>query len=76
MRRRLLRELVAHAMFSAGRLQENQMGLMNNLRAALRRPSRQDAEFDYLNQSTSPVDLEMRQREIDRGRFRHLSRRG
>ena len=52
------------------------MGLMNNLRDALRRPTRQDAELDYLNQSTSQIDLEMRQREIDHGRFRHLPRRG
>lgn len=51
------------------------MGLMDNLRAALRGPSREDAELDYLNQSTSIVDLEIRQREIDRGRFRHLPRR-
>ena len=52
------------------------MGLMSNLKTAFQRLSRQDAELDYLNQSTSPVDLELRQREIDRGRFRHLTRRG
>jgi len=52
------------------------MGLMTSLKAAFQRPSRQDAELDYLNQSTSRVDLELRQREIDRGRFRHLPRRG
>ena len=38
----------------------------DNLKLALRTRSRGDAELDYLNQSTSPVDLEMRQREIDR----------
>ena len=48
------------------------MGLMSNLKTAFQRLSRQDAELDYLNQSTSPVDLELRQREIDRGRFRQL----
>ena len=52
------------------------MGIMSNLRAALRGRTREDIEFDYLNQSTSQVDLEIRQREIDRGRFRHLPRRG
>ena len=52
------------------------MGLMSNLKAAFRGRAREDAELDYLNQSTSRVDLEIRQREIDRGRFRHLSRRG
>ena len=52
------------------------MGLMNSLRAAMRPRSRQELELDYLNQSTSQVDLEIRQREIDRGRFRHLPRRG
>ena len=52
------------------------MGLMDSLKGALRRHARQEAELDYLNQSTSQVDLELRQREIDRGRFRHLPRRG
>ena len=51
------------------------MGLMNNLKAAFRGRAREDAELDYLNQATSPVDLEMRQREIDRGRFRQSLRR-
>jgi hypothetical protein len=51
------------------------MGLMDTLRSALKTRSRADVELDYLNQSTSPVDLEMRQREIDRGRFRQSLRR-
>ena len=51
------------------------MGLFDTLRSALRTRQRADAETDYLNQSTSPVDLEMRQREIDRGRFRQSQRR-
>ncbi len=52
------------------------MGLIQNLRVALRGPSRAEAELAYLNDSTSRIDLEMRMREIDRGRFRHLPRRG
>lgn len=52
------------------------MGLMDTIRAALKTPYREEIELDYLNRSTSRVDLEMRQREIDRGRFRHLPRRG
>jgi hypothetical protein len=50
------------------------MGLINGLKAALRRTTMQDAELDYLSQSTSTVDLELRQREIDRGRLRHPRR--
>ncbi len=45
------------------------MGLIQNLKDALRSRSRNDIELDYLNGSTSPVDLELRQREIDRGKF-------
>ena len=52
------------------------MGLINSLKSAFRTASRGDVELDYLNQSTSRVDLELRQREVDRGRFRHLPRRG
>lgn len=51
------------------------MRLMDTLRSALRTRSRGELELEYLNQSTSPVDLEMRQREIDRGRFRQSLRR-
>jgi hypothetical protein len=51
------------------------MGLMKSLKTALGRRSRVDAELAYLNESMSRSDLEMRQREIDRGRFRHLPRR-
>ena len=52
------------------------MGLMQNLRSRLRLPTRAELELIYLNDSSSAVDLEMRQREIDRGRFRHVPRRG
>jgi hypothetical protein len=51
------------------------MGLIQNLKDALRSRSRNEVELDYLNGSTSPVDLELRQREIDRGKFRQRSTR-
>lgn len=51
------------------------MGLIQNLKAALRRTPF-DPELAYLNESTSRVDLEMRQREIDRGKFRRSTRLG
>ena len=51
------------------------MGLMENLKSVIRVRQRGDAELAYLNESMSVTDLEMRQREIDRGRFRHLPRR-
>ena len=50
------------------------MGLMSNLRAALKVRTRAEQERDYLDQSTSVIDLEMRQREIDRGKFRQAMR--
>jgi hypothetical protein len=50
------------------------MGLIDNLRSALRTRTRGEAELSYLNESMSVTDLEMRQREIDRGRFRNLPR--
>ncbi|RYE11374.1 MAG: DUF3563 domain-containing protein [Hyphomicrobiales bacterium] len=52
------------------------MGFIDSLKSVVRPRSRGDAELDYLNESMSVADLEMRQREIDRGRFRHLPRRG
>ena len=52
------------------------MGLIQNLRSRLRLPTRAELELGYLNESSSAIDLEMRQREIDRGRFRNTSRRG
>ena len=50
------------------------MGLIQNLKDALRGRSRAELELDYLNTATSPVDLEVRQREIDRGKFRRSTR--
>ena len=52
------------------------MGLMQNFRDALRSRSKAELELDYLNSSTSRVDLEMRQREIDRGKFRRSTPQG
>jgi len=52
------------------------MGLISNLKSALRGASRDEVEAAYLEQSSSRIDLELRQREIDRGRFRHIPRRG
>lgn len=51
------------------------MGLFERVRVALRGPDRGSVELGYLNEATSRIDLEMREREIDRGRFRHLPRR-
>ena len=51
------------------------MGLMNSLKSAFRPRTRRDIETDYLNEATSRADLELREREIDRGRFRHGQRR-
>jgi len=50
------------------------MGFMDNLRAALRPRGHKELELEYLNEATSRVDLELRQRDIDRGRFRQLPR--
>lgn len=52
------------------------MGLIQNLRQRLRTPSIQEVELAYLNGSTSQQDLEMRMREVDRGRFRKQPFRG
>jgi hypothetical protein len=49
------------------------MGIFTQLRGAVARPARKSPEHAYLEGATSQVDLEMRQREIDRGRF--LARR-
>ena len=43
------------------------MGLIADLKKKLQR--RMAPEAQYLDEATSPVDLEMRLREIDRGRF-------
>jgi hypothetical protein len=45
------------------------MGIMTQLRGAIRRSAQKTPEQAYLDAATSQVDLEMRQREIDRHRF-------
>jgi hypothetical protein len=46
------------------------MGIIADIRKALGRRRGADPEQRYLEEATSPADLEMRYREIDRGRFR------
>ena len=46
------------------------MGLIQNLTKRLRPVSTAELELAYLNEATSRQDLEMRMREVDRGRFR------
>jgi hypothetical protein len=43
---------------------------MFNVRKFFAGPTTAEREHAYLNQATDRVDLEMRQREIDRGLFR------
>jgi hypothetical protein len=49
-----------------------EMGLIQNLKKALRPRTAAEIEAEYLNGATSTVDLEMRMR--DRGRFRRSTR--
>jgi hypothetical protein len=46
------------------------LGYVSKLRSKLRAPSVEEREIAYLNQSVDRVDLEYRQRQIDRGLFR------
>lgn len=46
------------------------MGILDTLKDALSRRNRRDPETLYLEEATSLVDLELRHREIARGRFR------
>jgi hypothetical protein len=45
-------------------------GPVKKFARALRGPSIEERELDYLNGSADRVDLEYRQRQIDRGMFR------
>ncbi len=45
-------------------------GYVSKLAKNLRGPSIEEREIAYLNQSIDRVDLEYRQRQIDRGMFR------
>jgi hypothetical protein len=49
---------------------ETMMNSFQRLAKALRPRSSSELEYDYLCGAQSREDLEMRQREIDRGRFR------
>jgi hypothetical protein len=44
--------------------------MFDNVRRLFSVPSRADRERAYLEQSVDQIDLELRQREIDRGLFR------
>jgi hypothetical protein len=46
------------------------MSIFGDLKAALQRHRAYDPARAYLEEATSQVDLEMRQREVDRGRFK------
>jgi hypothetical protein len=74
MRRTGLRRGIRPTIFGIGRKrkqpQEFPMGIISRTRAVLGRIRTFDPETAYLNESTSLVDLESRQREIDRGKFK------
>ena len=53
------------------RKEEPMFGYVSKIASKLRGPSIQDREMTYLNGSTDRVDLEYRQRQIDRGLFRN-----
>ncbi|SIP91702.1 Protein of unknown function [Rhizobium sp. RU20A] len=44
---------------------------LKKIRRALRVPSPEERELAYLNGATDRIDLEYRQRQVDRGMFRH-----
>lgn len=44
---------------------------LKKITSALRAPSAAEREMNYLNGSIDRIDLEYRQRQIDRGLFRH-----
>ncbi len=46
------------------------MGILTDLRTALTGRNRRDPETLYLEEATSHADLDLRHREIDRGRFK------
>jgi hypothetical protein len=56
-----------------GARKEITMNLIQKLRSALGEDRASRMELDYLNEAVSIVDLESRQRQIDRGRFRKRS---
>ena len=46
------------------------MGILDTVKDAFSGRNRRDPELAYLEEATSLVDLELRHREIDRGKFR------
>jgi hypothetical protein len=73
MRRARLRRGTSKTKLSSGRqmqFRRDTMGLVSNFRNAIQRRRNFNPENAYLEESTSLIDLEARQREIDRGRFR------
>jgi hypothetical protein len=44
---------------------------LKKITRALRAPSAEEREMNYLNGSLDRIDLEYRQRQVDRGLFRH-----
>lgn len=46
-------------------------GYVSKIAGKLRAPTIEERELAYLNQSVDRVDLEYRQRQIDRGMFRN-----
>lgn len=48
-------------------------GYVSKIASKLRAPSIEDREMAYLNASADRVDLEYRQRQVDRGMFRNRS---
>ena len=48
-------------------------GYVSKIDSKLRAPTMEQRELEYLNQSVDRVDLEYRQRQIDRGLFRSRS---
>lgn len=45
-------------------------GPLRKIARAVRGKTTQEREFEYLSDSVSRIDLEFRQREVDRGMFR------
>ncbi|SKA13914.1 hypothetical protein [Consotaella salsifontis] len=52
------------------------MKIVSTIRSAMKRYRDSNPELDYLNEATSCADLECREREITRGRFRNQRRMG
>jgi hypothetical protein len=53
------------------RKEQQMFGYVTKIASKLRGPSVEDREMAYLNASVDRVDLEYRQRQIDRGLFRN-----